>query len=450
MAVERFNRATVNVGTTETVVLNAHETGDTIVITGRASTTAGTDQTLTLYVNGVPVQTALVPSDDTATLDGDKLVMKAGDVLSAVSTGDVDVYVAALEREGGAGSADAAAVAANTAVQARDVATAKAAEAVSASNNAAASSQSAATSAATALEYATGGLVRVSETDSGLDYFGNKIETVGELSNTIVDYAGNKKVQFSVDLSALPTHADLTTLDTTLRGVIVAESTALSDEISLTEVALASDISTVSGRVDAVEATQVADKAELQGKITEVDNKIAPAVQAGIDSVIGVAPVALDTLAEIAAAINDDANYAATLTAALATKVESSTFTTAIDAKANASDVYTQAETDTAITTSVTATVNAAIDIERATTTGEVANLQTQIDTLSSSVTSLQTQVTAVLDSLSNLQSSINTTNTDLTNNVASLQTQIDAKAPLADPAFTGTVTCTGDIIAFA
>ncbi|MDI7924610.1 hypothetical protein [Ferirhizobium litorale] len=50
--------------------------------------------------------------------------------------------------------------------------------------------------------------------------------------------------------------------------------------------------------------------------------EVPDSVQAAIDNLIGGAPEALDTLYEIAAALNDDANLAATLTAAIALKLD--------------------------------------------------------------------------------------------------------------------------------
>ena len=449
MAVERFNRSTVNVGTTETVVLNAYELGDTIVITGRASTTSGTEQSVTLYINSVPVQTTVVPADDTATLDGDKLVLKAGDVLTAVSSGNVDLYMAALEREGGAGSSDAAGVAAQTAVEARDVATTKAAQASASATAAYNSSQSAAESASTALTYATGGLVRVAEDDTGLDYLGTKIEAEGVLSVTTADYSGNQKVKLTADLSDYATNASVTSVRTEVLDAAVLVQTEAANDLAGVRTELLGEVATVDGRVDTVVATASSDKAELAADIAAVDAKIAPAVTAGIESVIGTAPAALDTLSEIAAAINDDANYAATITSQLATKVENSVYTAGLATKADASAVYTTTETDSAISTAVTTAVNSAVATERTTTQGQVDTLQSSINTLNTNVTNLQNQVNSLLDSLGSLQTQINSQATTHTNDISGLQTQIDAKAPLANPAFTGTVTCTGDIIAY-
>ena len=60
-------------------------------------------------------------------------------------------------------------------------------------------------------------------------------------------------------------------------------------------------------------------------------SKINSDIQAAVNGIIDGAPGALDTLNELAAAINDNASYAAAVTSALA-------------AKANTADLYTQAQ----------------------------------------------------------------------------------------------------------
>lgn len=72
-------------------------------------------------------------------------------------------------------------------------------------------------------------------------------------------------------------------------------------------------------------ATQDALTAGLAGKadspIASTDvTDFTTAVDARVQTIVGAAPAALDTLAEIAAALGDDANFAGTITAQLATK----------------------------------------------------------------------------------------------------------------------------------
>jgi len=56
----------------------------------------------------------------------------------------------------------------------------------------------------------------------------------------------------------------------------------------------------------------------------EITSQISLAITAAIDALIGGAPGALDTLNELAAAMADDAAFSATVTAALATKLDGS------------------------------------------------------------------------------------------------------------------------------
>jgi hypothetical protein len=56
-------------------------------------------------------------------------------------------------------------------------------------------------------------------------------------------------------------------------------------------------------------------------------SEVTAAVNAAVSALLAGAPAALDTLDELAAALADDANFAATVTTALATKVNSSTYT---------------------------------------------------------------------------------------------------------------------------
>lgn len=86
---------------------------------------------------------------------------------------------------------------------------------------------------------------------------------------------------------------------------------------------------TASNLVAAInEVKTTADQAAGGGvTLAQVQSEVNTAVNALLDG----APAALDTLNELAAAINDDATFSATITAAVA-------------AKANSADVYTQAQ----------------------------------------------------------------------------------------------------------
>ncbi len=71
------------------------------------------------------------------------------------------------------------------------------------------------------------------------------------------------------------------------------------------------------------------------------DSEVFSSITAAINNLVDGAPGALDTLNELAAAINDDSNYATTLTSALATKANLADVTSALETKANSTDVTT-------------------------------------------------------------------------------------------------------------
>jgi len=94
---------------------------------------------------------------------------------------------------------------------------------------------------------------------------------------------------------------------------------------------------------------------------TDATRAVTPAgVQAAIDALVGGAPGALDTLNELAAAINDDASYASTITTALALKstIASPTFTGTV-AIPNVANLETAVVANTAKVTNVSTNLSA-------------------------------------------------------------------------------------------
>ena len=127
-------------------------------------------------------------------------------------------------------------------------------------------------------------------------------------------------------------------------GAVTADklhTTAITDKLGYTPVSP----TTLSSAVAAVDLTGLATE-------TYVNNAVAGLVDS--------APSALNTLNELAAALNDDANFASTITTALGTKAnQSTTYTktevdTALNLKANQSTTYTKTEVDTALTGLIT------------------------------------------------------------------------------------------------
>lgn len=86
----------------------------------------------------------------------------------------------------------------------------------------------------------------------------------------------------------------------------------------------------------------------LADKADKVDTLTPAEVDARIQAIVGAAPLALDTLNEIAAALGDDPNFAATMT-------------TELGKKANSVDVYTITQADAKFLTKTGTAANAAL-----------------------------------------------------------------------------------------
>lgn len=130
--------------------------------------------------------------------------------------------------------------------------------------------------------------------------------------------------------------ADLSALNTTAKTNLVA---------AVNEINTALDNIDVSGQVAAL----IDDTTTSTSKVWS-SNKTNSAITSAVAAVVDAAPAALDTLNELAAALGDDANYASTITTALAGKAASvhthaisdvTGLQTALDGKASASSLST-------------------------------------------------------------------------------------------------------------
>jgi hypothetical protein len=122
----------------------------------------------------------------------------------------------------------------------------------------------------------------------------------------------------------------------------------------------------VAGGVAALDSAGKVPDSQIPAGIAR-DSEVSLAIAAAINNLVDGAPGALDTLNELAAAISDDANYATTLTSALATKANLTDVTAAIltASTAAAADATTkanaaQAAAITAAATDATTKANAA------------------------------------------------------------------------------------------
>lgn len=77
------------------------------------------------------------------------------------------------------------------------------------------------------------------------------------------------------------------------------------------------------------------------------------AISSAIDAVVNGAPGALDTLLELSNAINGDADFASSIAAQIAGKADAADVLNALNTKADAASVYTQAETNSLVNTAI-------------------------------------------------------------------------------------------------
>jgi hypothetical protein len=206
-------------------------------------------------------------------------------------------------------------------------------------------------------------------------------------------------------------------------------------------------------------------------------------------SIVNGAPAALDTLNELAAALGDDANYATTVTNALAEKAPtaSPTFTGSVTLPSTTA-IGEVSSTEIGYVNGVTSSIQTQIDSKQATITGGATTIvstdlavsralesndsgkvavsavtSTELGYLSGVTSGIQAQIdgklatstasstyaplsgptftgTVTLPSTTSI-GDVSATELGYLNNVTSaIQTQLDAKAPTASPTFTGTV----------
>jgi hypothetical protein len=154
-----------------------------------------------------------------------------------------------------------------------------------------------------------------------------------------------------------------------------------------------------------------------------------------ISNLIGSAPSALNTLDELAAALNDDSNYAATITTALGTKADAVEIAAALDLKAASNaPVFT----GTVVLPSTTSIGNVN-ETEIGYLNGSTSNIQTQLDA-KAPISNATLTGTLTLPATTSIGTVSGTEIGYLSGLESSAQVQLDAKAPIDAPVFTGNV----------
>ena len=169
------------------------------------------------------------------------------------------------------------------------------------------------------VELKAGNEKRILFSDAG----GGSTAAIKHVSTTLDFYAGgiaagNKEMSIGtdgVDVSALK-------IDGTAVTATAAEINAFDGRLDTLEAdpTTAAAVATVQADVDANEAASDAAEAALSGRLDtlEADPTTKTYVDTQVSGLVDAAPGALDTLNELAAALGDDANFAATVTASIA------------------------------------------------------------------------------------------------------------------------------------
>lgn len=137
-----------------------------------------------------------------------------------------------------------------------------------------------------------------------------------------------------------------------LRTMISGSATGGTAMLNTTATDLVGAVNELKGEIDALPKGLEINDGVTSLTETWSSSKIDSEIDTAIAELVGTAPAALNTLQEIAAALNNDASIAATFTTALSLKADASNVYTiaqvdsALADKVSSSDVYTQAQVD--------------------------------------------------------------------------------------------------------
>jgi hypothetical protein len=234
--------------------------------------------------------------------------------------------------------------------------------------------------------------------------------------------------------SAISTHNSATT---SVHGI--ADTAALATKVY-------ADNAVSTHEQDTTNIHGIADTSALATK-TYADNAASTAVAAVIDS----APAALNTLNELAAALGDDENYAATITSALALKapINAPTFTGTVSGITKTMVGLGNVDNTSDANKPVSSATQTALDAKASNTAlqdheNDTTNIHGIADTSAlATKTYADGAVSTAVSALT--KSSVGLGNVDNTSDVnkpisSATQTALDLKAPINAPTFTGTV----------
>ena len=229
--------------------------------------------------------------------------------------------------------------------------------------------------------------------------------------------------------------ADATTKANAAQAAAISAAAAdATTKANAAQSAAATDATTKANAAQA--AAEATAAAALSSAIsTEVSNRNS-AISTAVDSLVDGAPSLLNTLNELAAAINDDANYTTTITTALGTKANSAQVTTDIAAAVStaASDATTKANAAQAAA-EATAAADATSKANAAQAAAE-ATAAAALSTHSADTTNIHGIAdTSLLATTANVATAVSTAASDATTKANAAQAAAEATAAAANAA---------------
>lgn len=187
---------------------------------------------------------------------------------------------------------------------------------------------------------------------------------------------------------------------------------------------------------DHVDATTsvhgIADTSELATK-EYADSSASAAVTALIDS----APEALNTLNELSAALNDDANFSSTITNSLSEKLDISSASATYLTQTDAATLYETVGSASAVASDLTDHENSTTNVHGILDTADLATKAYADNSASAAAAALVDAAPSTLNTLNELAAALG----DDPNFATTTASALGTKAPLDSPAFTGTPT---------
>jgi hypothetical protein len=171
-----------------------------------------------------------------------------------------------------------------------------------------------------------------------------------------------------------------------------------------------------------------------------LDTEITTAVNNAVTALVDGAPLALNTLNELAAALGDDANYAQTILGQYDILAGSQQgHTDALNAHGTTSPVVGATDTQTLTNKTISGVNNTITNIPKS----AVNALENDLSTITGDITAIEGDITTITGDITTIEGNVTTLQADVTAaeaDITSLQDGLLLKAETASPTFTGTV----------